>query len=980
MKGKIQRVFLGWDSPGLAAATAWLWEQYGDNERRECDLSHVSVLTTSARAGKRLIEHLVDRSERSRWLCHPPRLLSPQELAETFYQPPLPIAPELPRLLTWARTLREQREAEGFAQLARAPAEDDFTAWMSLGHDLDRTCQAVAAEGLTLAEMARKCERLVDDQHFRRWSILARWRGQYVAALAEHGWVDRDQARLNALRQPDQPSAEHDGDLVLLATPDLPPLLRPFLQRAAEMGGQRIFSLIHAPQEETQAFDDLGCLIPAAWLNRPSPIPDDRWRIVDRPIDQAQEVLRLIAFEHERDAKGELTAEKITVGLADAGLGPLVEGAIVGADVAVRTAAGRAARSSSPVMLLEALADFLAGRRLRDFARLLRHPRVEARVASKLGPFNRQPWLALVDQYIQDHLDSQPLDVWLGKPENREKLKAIFDAVTEGLPFDDEASSLRPPAAWAPVIAGMVDLYHADLDENDRVTIGGLTLLGEVLSELAEDRTRDDQCVTLETACRVVLGELAHRTLADPTDEPAVEMRGWLELPLDDAPLLILTGVNEGHLPARSHADAFLPDSLRRQLGLTDAAHRYARDMLFLTTLAHSRPHAWVVSARVGLDDEPLPPSRLLLACGKAAEHADTQLTLAHRVNRFYQMRANDSSIPAAKSSAITRARPTDAPRDDRPLALPWPMPKDPALKSLSVTALRDYLACPYRFYLKHVQKLKPFTDGPAELDARTFGNLAHSVLAQFGLDERITSSTQPDRISAFLSDRLDRVVLEEFGSRPPAAVRIQQERLRYRLAEFAKRQAARASEGWQILPDAIERKHTLTWQIDGQSFEIHGKIDRIDVHPELGCCVLDYKTGEQGHTPEKNHCKGKGENRQWIDLQLPLYREMARRDLAKHSPADTNIALGYVRLPKKTAEIGVCLAKWTPQDVDEAVQKARDVVSLILRGVFWPPAESVNFEDGLEGLCMDDCLDRQAAIESRSRQHAGEARRRGKR
>ncbi|MCC7204648.1 MAG: hypothetical protein IT441_06185, partial [Phycisphaeraceae bacterium] len=569
VRGDVQRIFLGWDSPGLAAATAWLWEQYGNPERRECDLSRVSVLTTSARAGKRLIEHLADKAERGPWLCHPPRLISPQELAEQFYQPALPIAPELPRLLTWARVLHKQRKTEAFALLARAPGDGDVAAWMSLGRDLDRTCQAVAAEGLTLAEMADKCEKLVDDQHTGRWSTLAQWRQQYVAALAAHGWVDRDEARLSALRQTDQQTVEHDGDLVLLVTPDLPPLLRPFLTRAAEGGRTRIFSLIQAPREEAHTFDDLGCLIPIAWLNRPSPIADDRWRIVDRPIDQAQEVLRLIALEHGRDAAGELTAEKITVGLTDAGLGPLVEGALVGAGVAARTAAGRAARSSSPVMLLEALADFFASRRLRDFARLLRHPRVEARVESRLGSIDRQPWLALIDQYIQDHLDSQPVDVWLGKPDESKRLKDIFDTAIEGLPFDDEASSPRPPAEWAPVIAGMIEQYHADVDANDRITIEGLALLGEVLAELAADRVQGGAGVTLEAACRLVLGELAHRTLADPTDEPAVEMRGWLELPLDDAPLLILTGVNEGQLPARTHADAFLPDSLRRQLGLT---------------------------------------------------------------------------------------------------------------------------------------------------------------------------------------------------------------------------------------------------------------------------------------------------------------------------------------------------------------------------------------------------------------------------
>ncbi|MCC7204770.1 MAG: PD-(D/E)XK nuclease family protein, partial [Phycisphaeraceae bacterium] len=296
------------------------------------------------------------------------------------------------------------------------------------------------------------------------------------------------------------------------------------------------------------------------------------------------------------------------------------------------------------------------------------------------------------------------------------------------------------------------------------------------------------------------------------------------------------------------------------------------------------------------------------------------------------------------------------------------------------VTALRDYLACPYRFYLKYIEELEPFTEGPAELDAMSFGNLAHEVLAEFGREQDLSASTQSRAIEAFLHDRLDRTVERHYGPKPPAAVRLQQEQLRHRLSVLAERQAERAAAGWRILPAAIEADAEKSWTIEGSPLTIRGRIDRIDVHPEHGCCILDYKTSDRGQTPEQTHHKGQGAQRQWTDLQLPLYRELARPILAANKLGGASVSLGYVRLPKKTADIGFRTAGWSTQDVDEAVDRAREVMTLIRRGVFWPPSEPVDFEDGLEGLCMDGCLDRQAVIDTRQRQHAPAGRKEAKR
>src|SRR5439155_17417631 len=109
----------------------------------------------------------------------------------------------------------------------------------------------------------------------------------------------------------------------------------------------------------------------------------------------------------------------------------------------------------------------------------------------------------------------------------------------------------------------------------------------------------------------------------------AVELLGWLELPLDDTPAAIVTSFNEGFVPTSLNSDLFLPNELRRRLGLYDNARRFARDAYAVSLLRHARRDVvWLVGRR-DADGNPLIPSRLLFATEPAR--------LPERVLRFLQ-------------------------------------------------------------------------------------------------------------------------------------------------------------------------------------------------------------------------------------------------------------------------------------------------------------------------------------------------------
>jgi hypothetical protein len=384
-------------------------------------------------------------------------------------------------------------------------------------------------------------------------------------------------------------------------------------------------------------------------------------------------------------------------------------------------------------------------------------------------------------------------------------------------------------------------------------------------------------------------------------------------------------------VPASVTADPFLPDRLRGVLGLIDNARRYARDAYALCAMRTGREHLSLIVGRRSADGEPAAPSRLVLA--------DAPQRIARRIARLtgqadrVRQPVALASLGARKPSVFSAER--------------WPPPPDvdgmQPPEHLPVTAFRDYLACPYRFYLKHVLRLSAIDDAATEMDPATFGSLAHHVLDALG--KRALAGeidlTDATAVRRFLLGRLNGRFDEVFGGQPLPSLLIQREQLRRRLVEFADWQADRARDGWRIERCEMQVRGAELI-VDGRAFGISGRIDRVDFNEEKGQrLILDYKTGDSGSDPEKTHRRGPRGDKRWVDLQLPLYRVLAA---AEGIPHVTDV--GYIVLPKQHRGVAECLAGWAPDELAEAEQAAADVVRRIRNCVFYPPAEGVDFDD----------------------------------
>lgn len=923
--GQVERVFIGGGGgAALHAAADWLVDGLGAGAEA---LGGALVVVPGGRAQRRLMELLAERSAGRALL--PPTVVTLGGLVDRLMPGDVKVASGLESLLAWSSVLREAEGGLLSDIVPSAPGRDDWPGWWSLGEQVMGAADELGAQLLGLGDVA---ERSPGPGDAARWAALSGLSGRYAAALAERGLVDRHTARLDAI---ERGACGWPGVVVLVATADLQPLQT----RALGCVDSPVYALIAAGEDDAEGFDAYGGLIESYWVERPIAIDDDWIVVVDRPGDQALAVVEAV---RGWSGAGPTSADDITVGLGDASLSGPVARALGLAGLPVRSAVGRQVAGARPVLLLKALGEFANGLRFDKLAQLLRHPDAEQAVSERSGGPTR-PWLTLLDRYATDHLAARPVSGWLGDAEQVSAMDAVYRAALSLLPEGvASGGALRPLGEWAgPIGASLAEVYGGRrlmrYGDEDRALVAALEALGEVLGAIGSVEGSAAPYCTYAQAVSLVVSRLSGRTIPEPGGEPAIELVGYLELLLDDAPLLVIAGMNEQHVPEPPRTSPLLPEGARRALGLAGDGRRLARDGYALSSMLAWREGAKLITGKRSVDGDPLLPSRLLL-------RADDQ-TLVRRVSGFVA----EGDGPGARAPLLLTPGRVDRFLIPRPVLPPEPITK------LRVTAFRDYLACPYRFYLKHVLGLEALDDRAMEMSAGGFGTLAHDALRVLALDD-LAGVDDVDTIAGRLEMSLDRVFASAYGGRPPVAAQVQAEQLRYRLVSFAKHHAAMVSQGWSIAHH--EKRLSAEVRVDGEPFTITGQIDRIDRHDELGWRLIDYKTSDTAKKPSQTHLQNVDGAKQWVDLQLPLYL-----DLSAGLGVPGSAELGYINLPKKRGDSGYTPAGWDADALAGARERRDFVIRKVREGVFWPPRETPGFDDGLSGLCADGVADRAALI-----------------
>jgi RecB family exonuclease len=243
-------------------------------------------------------------------------------------------------------------------------------------------------------------------------------------------------------------------------------------------------------------------------------------------------------------------------------------------------------------------------------------------------------------------------------------------------------------------------------------------------------------------------------------------------------------------------------------------------------------------------------------------------------------------------------------------------------------------------------------------MDGGLFGRVAHEILEGFGRSEA-KASDDAEVIGKKLNALLDRVVRNRFGPRPVPAVRVQVEQLRARLRRFARWQARWAGDGWRIMGVEKHPEPGVPFVVDGEPVLLRGMIDRVDHNPGTGeWAIFDYKTWDTGKTPEEVHRTGRKSAREWVDLQLPLYRVLLPEildddgDPLVPEAARGQVRLGYILLPRELEKVGEAFADWTEEELAQALEVARQVVrDLRTLDFHYDPGTKSFRDDALDAL-----------------------------
>lgn len=915
--------FLSWDRPALASATEWLLKQASGGVESVIDLSHLIVVLPSAYAQRRLLRRLTEACHAADQALIPPIIQTVGALPEQLYEPKNPFASDLVQQLAWGETLR-QTSPEELAPLIPIPPEpSDIPAWRDYGDTIRRVYRELASNGYTFEVVSQIADQLDGFAEHDRWEVLAGLQQRYLDRLDALELWDKQTARIIALQRNECRCAKR---LVLIGAVDLNLTMRKMLDQVAAAGGD-ITALIVAPPELADRFDGHGCLIPEKWTTAQIELDWQRVHLVDGPAEQAEQVAGCLA-----ELAGEQSVKQVVIGMPDEGLIGEVTRVLARHEVTARFGPGRPAAKSRPFQALEIVVQLATGGRYYSLAELWRHPDLFDALELK------EPGVDQLDEFFNKKLPARVdnLKEW---PEKLAPAIERLRQLTKLCP--DQSATL---AAWAETLRSILLAIYEELSievesPDHRHLARPLQAINKSFGQWSEVPEPLQGSFTATEAVDLLKRQLGRELISADVDPAAVEMVGWLDLPLDDAPCAIVTSVNEGILPSSTNSDLFLPNVLRERLGIDDNRSRLARDAYQMQVVRHTRDIVhWIVPKRNAQGD-PVSPSRLLMACPDAE--------LPARVLKLFGAAAEPSNC------AIEKRELTEEDHHQR-IVIPAPQPRTKPFTRISPTAIKLYLTCPYRFYLRYVAGLREMEDGSSELHGGAFGNLAHDVLCAFG-ESDLKDSTNPEAIAAFFETELERRMKGIYGPTPLPAVLVQAEQLRMRLARFAEAQAARAAEGWLIWRCELGVEDPYpTLEVDGEPIELDGRIDRVDYHPQTKQWVMwDYKTGDSVGRPEADHHAGRGEDRRWTSVQLPFYRH-----LSAHHEFRGDVELGYITLPKDLAEVGFRTAGWNESDLDEADEVIRHVVRQIRAQQFFPPVTlKPNQADGYSRICQDTVL-----------------------
>ncbi len=313
---------------------------------------------------------------------------------------------------------------------------------------------------------------------------------------------------------------------------------------------------------------------------------------------------------------------------------------------------------------------------------------------------------------------------------------------------------------------------------------------------------------------------------------------------------LYIGGLTESSLPARYPVDPLLPDWVRRRLGLPDIDwHRDHERFHFERTRHCSRSTPWL-SYHAAADAKPVLPTPFLDLEPMAPLSAPGLYSPAEE--QRYDGAAVGQTLPQMGQPAELH--------NDQDVLAALARQFGPN-RTLSVTALEGYRACPYCFYLSNVLGLEPVRLPSLEIEPQVYGNIVHRALARLYQNGPVPL----EQLKQTALDCLDEVI-PEFGLNRFWS-EVTRRLFENSLDDIVECETALRADGFTPAGTEI----TVAGPA-GATARVKGRIDRYDSNGKH-LRVLDYKTGSSGKVSARDIV----ENR--THLQLPVYSHLLQTE-----------------------------------------------------------------------------------------------------
>ena len=446
-------------------------------------------------------------------------------------------------------------------------------------------------------------------------------------------------------------------------------------------------------------------------------------------------------------------------------------------------------------------------------------------------------------------------------------------------------------------------------------------------------------------------------------------------------PLVLFGGLVEGLFPARPSPDPLLDDDLRAQLSarngarLSTVALRAAEsDLLFALTRDAAERSLILVRARSrdGSGAPQLPSRHLVALCRELAgerltfaavdkagevggrvtriaaspvphpgwpgevpgvDECEVDVAALMRLHACGERQLADAYLAAVLGAEDTARRVAALRSRREPRLTVWDgLVSDSGLadavlaRQLSVSAVEDYLSCPFVFFARHVLRASAVEEPEEAFEPRALdvGLLVHNVLER--VFRRLSEGPGYDRATALaaVAEVADEVFAQ--GEREgltgfPLAWKGKRRRLVHDLA-----QAVDTDPSWSddLRPALFE--WTFGSEVPGPVVNVHGRslafrgrVDRIDRDPaESRVRLLDYKTGK-GEVEQRRLQAGE-------DLQLPVYR-LAAAALTP-APAEVDCAFRFVTRAGRFRDVAL------PGDLEETTRVLSERLTAFVAGI----------------------------------------------